>query len=274
MWRVVTAAGALALALGACGAAEGEAPPEAQEPVDVVVIGDSIAETGWAEQYAEKLQSELDRPTRPHVESTMTIPDAVKAVETGGAAQDAIAGAEVVVVEVGYNNALPWPGTGVGCGGEAENDSSAAYADWARTTDRVCLAEWVKTYGELYDQVLVGIKRLRGDQPTVYVTMGAPNADLAPVKEFPDWLLAGFKPQQWGKEWLGSAYDRWNTMIEERSSAAGYQYVDIYRAFNGEDARSAYYPELTDDGVHPNQAGNDVIVEQLGDVDLSAVSDS
>jgi lysophospholipase L1-like esterase len=73
------------------------------------------------------------------------------------------------------------------------------------------------------------------------------------------------------KDWAVAAYDRWNAMLTERATAAGFQVIDLYHAFNGADGRQTYYPQLTDDGTHPNQAGNDLIAATLAGADLSAI---
>jgi lysophospholipase L1-like esterase len=190
----------------------------------------------------------------------MVVPDALDLVSKPGPEADMIAAADVVVVEVGFNNALPDPDTGIGCKG------------YFLDTEPECLAEGVKTYGNLYDQVFAGVKALRGDKPTVYVVTTSINGNLAPPDAFPDGLLA-LDPARTDdlKAWAVSAYDRWNTMLTERATAAGFQVVDLYHAFNGADGTMTDYPEFTDDGAHPNQAGNDLIASKLAAVDLSAI---
>lgn len=276
MRRVVMVLGAAVLLCACNGGEASEAPGQpARQPIDVVAIGDSLAVTGWVEQYGAQLKESLQVSVNTHVVNAMEIPDALKAVKSPGPEQDRVAGAELVIVEVGYNNAVPYPYPDevIGCGGTLADDTPASFATWVRTTTPSCLDEGVATHAGMYGEVLAAIKTLRGDERTVLVSMGAPNADLAPVEAFPDWLLAGWAddPQE-GKAWFVATYDRWNAMIQEQAGAAGYQYVDVYHAFNGPDGTSSYYPRYTDDGVHPNQAGNDAIVGVLRSVDVSAIS--
>lgn len=99
------------------------------------------------------------------------------------------------------------------------------------------------------------------------------NGNVVPAKDFPDGLLSYDKSgKDKLKKWAVAAYDRWNTMLAERASAADFQVIDLYHPFNGPDGKTTYYPELSDDGAHPNQAGNDLIAAQLAQADLSALT--
>jgi lysophospholipase L1-like esterase len=272
MWRGVATAGAVALLLSGCGGGVENAAAEVADQVRVVVVGDSLIDTegvctgctGFVQQFTDHVGKALGKPAESATVKAGGVPDAVQAVSTPGAAADSVAAADVVVVQVGYNNALPDPETGIGC------------KTWILDTEPGCLAEGVATYGTLYDQVFAEVKALRGDKPTVYVAMGTVNGNLVPAEDFPDGLLSPTytKPEERDevKAWAVAAYDRWNAMLEERATAAGFQYVDLYHAFNGPDGESVYYPELSDDGTHPNQQGHDLIAEGLAAVDLSALS--
>ena len=270
MWVVQAGvAAALVLTLTGCGEATGTGVDAESDSLQVVIIGDSLINPddgcpqgclGFGEQFTDRVASQLGTEAELQTVVAMGVPDAVEVVSKPGMEADKIAAADVVVVEVGFNNALPDPETGIGC------------STWFLDTAPECLEQGVETYGELYDQVFAGVKALRGDRPTVYVATTTINGNIVPADAFPDGLLA-LDAQRTGelKAWVVAAYDRWNTMLTERATAAGFQVIDLYHAFNGVDGTRSGYPEFTDDGAHPNQAGNDLIASKLAEVDLSTI---
>ncbi len=270
MWRVVVAAATVALTLGACGGDGGARPEPSADTVQVVVIGDSLINpkngcpegcTGFAEQFTDHVASVVGTPAEYQTVPAGGVPEAVEAVSETGTESSTLAAADVVVVEVGFNNALPDPGTGIGCG------------TWFLDTEPGCLAEGVATYGDLYDEVFSGLKSLRGDRPTVYIATTTINGNITPAESFPDGLLAldpTREPEM--RQWAVDAYNRWDTMLTERARAAGFQIVDLYHAMNGPDGTKTNWPEYTDDGAHPNRAGHDLIASLLARADLSAIS--
>ena len=68
-----------------------------------------------------------------------------------------------------------------------------------------------------------------------------------------------------------AAYDRWNKMLCDRAANARATCLDLYHAFNGQDGTSPVPADLTSDGTHPSQKGNDLIAGMLGKVDLGAI---
>ena len=271
MWRQVVIAGAAALAFSGCGGAAGTTDEVEPDKAQVVVIGDSLINpengcpggcTGFVEQFSDHVASVLGSEAEYQTVASNGLPDALEAVSKPGPEADKIAAADVVVVQVGFNNALPDPETGIGC------------KTWFLDAEPECLAEGVKTYGGLYDQVFAGVKALRGNEPTVYIATTSVNGNISPSEESPDGLLAIYATSDREKEakaWAVAAYDRWNTMLTERASAAGFQVVDLYHAFNGPAGSQDYVPEYSDDGAHPNQAGNDLTAAKLAEADLSAI---
>jgi lysophospholipase L1-like esterase len=277
MWREAGVTAAALLMLSGCGGCAsgrdekgiGVVVGATSDEVQVVVIGDSLIDpangcpagcTGFAERFTDHIASVLGVRATYKTVATSSVPDAVEAVSKPGPEADKVAAADVVVVQVGYNNAVPDPETGIGC--------KTLLLD----TEPECLAEGVKTYGALYDQLFAGVKRLRGDKPTVYVATTTINGNIAPIDAFPDGLLAmDRKNQSEVRTWAIAAYDRWNTMLTERAAAASFQVVDVYHAMNGPDGTQTNYPKYTADGAHLNQAGNDVVAYKLAGVDLSAI---
>ena len=270
MWRRVVIAAAAALAFSGCGGAAGTTDEAKPDKAQVVVIGDSLINpengcpggcTGFVEQFTDHVASVLGSEAEYQTVASNGLPDALEAVSKPGPEADKIAAADVVVVQVGFNNALPDPETGIGC------------KTWFLDAEPECLAEGVKTYGGLYDQVFAGVKALRGNEPTVYIATTTVNGNISPAEESPDGLLAIYATSDREKEakaWAVAAYDRWNTMLTERASAAGFQVVDLYHAFNGPAGSQDYVPEYSD-GNHINQAGNDLTAAKLAEADLSAI---
>jgi len=269
MWVQAWIAAALVLTLAGCGEASGTGVDPEPETLQVVLIGDSLIDPdngctqgclGFGEQFTDQVASQLGTGAELQTVAAMGVPDAVEVVSKPGMEADKIAAADVVVVEVGFNNALPDPETGIGC------------STWFLDAEPECLEEGVTTYGDLYDQVFAGVKALRGDKPTVYVATTTVNGNIVPADAFPDGLLA-LDVQKTGelKAWAVAAYDRWNAMLTERATGAGFQVVDLYHVLNGADGTLSWYPEFTDDGAHPNRAGNDLIASKLAEVDLSTI---
>jgi hypothetical protein len=273
MWRRITMAAAVTLALAGCAGGAQPAEKEAADPVRVVVISRIPATepelsqpcsgcNPWWKQFANHVGSELGREVELDVVPVGGVPEALKAVSQPGAEADKVAAADVVVVSTGANQALPDPETGIGC------------KAWFLDAQGPCLAEGVKTYGELYDQVYASIKALRGDKPTVYVQTTSTNGNISPPDEVPDGLLSLYtKPdrQDEAKAWAVAAYDRWSAMQTERATAAGFQVVDTYHALNGPDGTQDLVPEYNEND-HFNAAGHDKFAEQLAKVDVAVLS--
>jgi lysophospholipase L1-like esterase len=248
------------------------------EGFDLVVIGDSLIDptgvcngcTGFAEQFAGHLEGALGGPVAVHRVMAMTVPDAQSVVESYDFARTLIAQADVVVVEVGYNNAMPDPETGIGCGGSLGAQTATEIAAWLRSTEPECLASGVATYGALYDEIFASVRELRGEQPTVYIATTTIDGNID--ESLSDSLLGLLDPadRPFAKEWTLDAYDRWNTMLADRATAAGFDVVDLYHEFNGPDgARPS--GELAVDSAHPSQKGNDAIAAKLAEVDVSVL---
>jgi lysophospholipase L1-like esterase len=243
---------------------------------DLVVIGDSLIDptgvcngcTGFAEQFASHLEDALGAPVAVDRVMAMTVPDAQSMVESDDTARTRIAQADVVVVEVGYNNAMPDPETGIGCGGSIGTQTATEIAAWLRSTEPECLASGVATYGALYDQIFAGVRELRGEQPTVYIATTTIDGNID--ESMSDSLLGLLDPadRPFAEQWTLDAYDRWNTMLAERATAAGFDVVDLYHEFNGPDGTQPS-GELAVDSAHPSQKGNDAIAAKLAEVDVS-----
>ena len=231
------------------------------DAVNVVVIGDSLAGTGWVEMYRAGVESKLGRPVRAEVLNGMTVPEALQTVQSGPS-HETLASADIVIVETGFNNALPDPETGIGCGGNLSD-----FMIWIRSTEPNCLAEGITTYGSLYDGIFAGIKDVRAGKPTVFIATSTIDGNIDPET---DGLVAAVaesdRPD--ALAWSLAAYERWNTMLKERATEAGFTIVDLYHAFNGPDG-TLPPGDLSKDGAHPSAKGDSLIAEMLSGVDLS-----
>ena len=265
--------GAALAAVSRSSVAIDSAPAPALTRVDLVVIGDSLiglsgtkcqAEClGFVQEYTYFLRDAFGVDTYSYAKAPAPgVPDAVQLVTEDDEWRQTVADAEVVVVETGFNNALPDPATGIGCGGSFS-------IDWILSTQPECLEQGVATYGELYDQVFAGINELRAGQPTVLIVTTTINGNIDASIRDGLLALAGDRADE-VKAWAVAAYDRWNAMLTERAEAAGFVVVDLYHAFNGPDG-SQPPGVLWGDGTYPSPAGYDLITAMLADVDLSVL---
>lgn len=274
--RTLAVTALLALLATGCGAgAETSAHPTgtpssttaAEDVVHIAVLGDSLAETAWPDLYGKKVAAQLGRPVEVKVLTAMGVPEGADLV-TGS--RESVADADIVIMETGFNNALPDPETGIGCAGSFGSNASGILR-WIKSTEPTCLTEGIKTYAGLYEQIFAGAKAARAGKPTVFVAMTTVDGNNDPKQA--DGLI-GIMPKAARPEvldWTLAAYDRWNTMLDGRAKAARFQVVDMFHAVNGPDGSRAV-GNLSDDGRHPNAKGDALYVRQLEAVDLSALS--
>lgn len=267
--RGLTVVVAAVFILAGCGG--GTDTEDQSEAVRVVVLGTSfptsepeLSDPGkWWVQFADHVAAELDTETTYDLLSLGSVQDAVAAVSKPGPDADTIADADIVLVTVGGNQALPDPETGIGC------------KAWFLEAKGPCLEEGVATYGDLYDQVYAGVKALRGDKPTVYAQATSFDGNIESPDDVPDGLLSLYTKsgqEAEAKAWAVAAYDRWATMQTERATAAGFQVIDNYHAFNGPDGTAALIPAYLDPPSELNAGGHDLYASQLTGIDLSAIS--
>jgi lysophospholipase L1-like esterase len=245
--------------------------------VNLVVIGDSLINptdvcpgcTGFVEQYAGYIQETLGVPVDHGTVPAFVVPDALQIVSSDDEARAHIADAEVIVVQVGFNNALPDPDTGIGCGGSLGTTTDEVI-DWILSTKPDCLTEGVATYGDLYGQILATIKQLRDGQPTVFILTNTIDGNIDP--SFPDGLLAiaGDRVDE-VLAWALASYERWNAMLADQAAAAGFELVDLWHEFNGSDGTTPP-GQLSVDAAHPSQEGNDLIAAKLAEIDLAVLA--
>ena len=263
----------LTLLTGCSGGVEASTPTPTEDGLEIVVIGDSLADTvnhcpgctGFADSFASHVEQALGRPTAASLILAMKVPDAQAVVESDENARAKLADAEIAILQVGFNNVLPDPETGIGCGGSLAQGVPV----WFSTLTTECLEAGVATYGQIYGETFDELRKIRGDEPTVFIVTNSLDAN---IDSNPQGWLALFDSENRAavKEWTVAQYDRWNAMIAEEADAAGFTLVDIYHVFNGDDG-TAEFGDLSIDGAHPSQEGNDVIGDLLSEVDISVL---
>jgi lysophospholipase L1-like esterase len=254
-------------------------PPEASGvPIHLLVIGDSIpfAEfcpgcTGFVSQYAEELRvrtgrrvevvnrSRNDSAGMTQIETQLTDEETLR---------DQVVRADVVLVSVGYNNALPDATTWADCPGDM-GGTVESYVAWALKTTKGCLEGGVEAYAAQYDRIFGTITQLRDPSTAVLAAINVHDGNLGG----PDLRAAKLsaKTRSDLDRWMIDVYDRWNTMLCRTAAEHGFACIDVYHAFNGP---KGDHPSgaNTADGAHPSQAGNDVIADLLARLDITAIT--
>ncbi len=245
----------------------------------MVVIGDSIPFgrhfcpgcKAFVNQYGEALTAKLGHPvyvinrSRDDSAGMQQIEDQVT---TEASLRDQISKAGIVIVSVGYNNALPDASTGVGCGGDM-GGTVESYVAWALSTTATCLKAGIATYAAQYDRIFSAITDLRHGAPTIYIAINVHDGNLGG----PDFVNANLPSATRARidRWIIDAYDRWNAMLCAKAKVHQFTCVDVYHAFNGPKGDQSSRTN-TVDGAHPSQAGNDVIARLLDKVDTTAIA--
>jgi GDSL-like Lipase/Acylhydrolase family/Peptidase propeptide and YPEB domain len=250
---------------------------QAEEPLELVVIGDSIPFAGFCpgcvgfvEQWGRELQDRTGRPVEIRNRSRDDSADmaAIRDQALGDEVlRSEIADAEAIIVSVGYNTVVPDPDLGLGCLGDYGSFPDG-YIAWALANPTTCQQAFFDAHAATYDEIFSAINELRDGAPTVVAVLDVHNGN----KDDPAFTSATVSDATMAdfQEWLTGVYDGWNSMLCDRATEAGFSCVDAYHAFNGPNGREPSRP-WTVDGAHPNQAGNDLIAELLAGVDLSAL---
>ena len=288
---VVTAGLALAALLAACsGAATARdeygtpsTTPTTSKALNLVVVGDSIAFGGhfcpgcndFVAQYATIEQSRTGRKIKTENRSrddTPGLPEIVTQVKTDKSLRHELAAADIVIVSVGGNNALPDLGNPPPGGLKPECDLVApGFTDTIIghivATTLACNAKEVAAWAPSYDSIFGTIAGLRRNRLTVLIALNVHdgNLDNPDIKAAMD--AATFMKTQ---EIIIDVYDKWNTMLCAQAKSHSFACVDLYHAFDGPRGNKKQ-PNLTVDGTHPSQAGHDVIAALLAKINPAAV---
>lgn len=283
------------LLVAACGASTGSTAPSVAVPsvpaaapspsgpadaLHLVVIGDSIPFgdhfcpgcTAFPDLYAKDLETRLGRPvalanrSRDDSATMDMIELQLKGEEM---LRGQVGAADVVLLSVGFNNAMPDTGTWSGCTGNM-GGSIQEYVAWALATTPACIKEGLDTYATQYDRIFSAITDLRAGKPTVYAVINVHDGNL----NGSDFTDAGLPADKLAKvnAWMIGIYDQWNAMECAKGKEHGFACVDVYHAFNGPKGDKPSGLVNTIDGAHPSQAGNDLIASLLAKLDTSAIA--
>ena len=255
----------------------------------LVVLGDAVPSTepcpgctGFVEQYAAHLETATGRPVEVADRSrtdTAGLLDIEAQVSGEERLREQLAEADVVIVSVGANDVMPDAaaagmlrkrrGGDWGCGGDM-GSTTKSYAAWALATTPECLEAGRMAYLGLYDSIFGTVAELRHWQPTVAIALNTYDRHLYGA----DFVEAGLDQLTldtlW--PWMTALYEDWNRMECGRASAHYFTCVDVHHAFNGP-AGDQPLGDLSVDGVHPSQAGHDLIASLLVDLDLTPALD-
>ena len=250
------------------------------DALHMVVIGDSIPFgghfcggcTAFPDVYAKELEARLGHPVEvvnrsrddsagmDQIESQVTEEEKLR---------DEIAAADVVILSVGFNNAMPDPATGVGCKGDGIT-TMETWIPWLLAAKEGCLQDGLDTYAAQYDRIFSAITDLREGKPTVYTAINVHDGNLGS----PDFRDANVSDAQKAAvdRWMIAWYDRWNEMLCGKAKQHDFACIDVYHAFNGPQGDIPNGPKNTMDGAHPSPIGHDLIASLLAKVDTTAIA--
>ena len=266
-------------------AAATTAPGTATVPaaLNLVVVGDSIPFgghfcpgcTAFVDEYAKAMQRRSGQQVKVANRSRddgAGVPQIVEQVTSDAALQADLTQADIVILSVGANNALPDysnpppGGFPAGCDAVAPGISDSIIGHIVATTphcNEATAAAWAKDY----DTIFTKISELRAGKPTVFIALNVYDANI----NNPD-IKAALDATAFAatEKVIVDAYDKWNAMLCKEASANGFVCVDIFHLMNGPDGAQPL-GDLAIDGTHPSQKGNDMIAAVLAKVDAGTV---
>jgi lysophospholipase L1-like esterase len=226
----------------------------AEEPWDVVALGDSFIagsgaggpQRGLAGAYARLLGDQLGVETVLHAYvETGTVADVNGKLVARRDLQEDLAGAEVVIVWLGYHNVLDvlW--------------GESCETEWPEPL-LTCLTEATATMPADYDALLGAIAALVSDEAVVMIG----NQALGPP-EILEWGDEPFWP-----ELKAAAYDVWAEGIAAAAAAHGAILVDSAPWLTGPEGNQLLRADLlASDGIHFTAAGYAALAELFLEAD-------
>jgi lysophospholipase L1-like esterase len=252
----------------------------------LVAIGDSLAHpsscdgcTDFVQLYGEAIteatgmQVEVDNRTAvqfsnvPAVQATQLLNDLL----TDQSMRDAIAGADIVLVNVGFND-TPWNRLDNPCG--ASNYTSTVIR-WNEITP-ACTARVVGEYKQTLDEIFTEIDELRGcwtpkGEPTTCSERGGKDTALRLATVYNDWIgyddtpTAALAPSELADEMFVDA-QCWVVVMH------GGRCADLFHVLNGPKGTQDAGPYLVQDHTHLNQKGHQRVADALIALGLSPLS--
>jgi lysophospholipase L1-like esterase len=247
----------------------------------LVAIGDSIAQpsdcagcTDFVHLYGQAISAATGIPVDvddraaiqlsglPPVEASALLDDLL----VDASLRQAIAGADIVLVNVGFND-TPWNRFDNPC---AASNLEVTVVQWDLITAS-CITRVADEYAQTLDRILTQIDELRGcftppDQPPDFcASIGRKDTLLRVVTVYDDWIgepgtpAAALAPTE--------AADRAFVQAQCWMAAEhGGRCADVYHALNGRAGASDAAEYLADDHTHLGQPGHDLIAKLLEDL--------
>lgn len=244
---------------------EAGAPAGGDGVVEYVALGDSIAtgfpaSEGYVDRYAAHLEADLGVRVRVTnlARNGWTSDDLLEALRDDPELREAVGRADVLTWDIGGNDGLGARRTYLRgeCGGADNQD---------------CLRAGLEEFRSNWDAVMDEILALRSGDGAVIRTMDLYNpfvtAETATDSWEDDGGLSDF-------EVLSGYLRQMNRYMAETAAARGIPVARVSLAFNGPDGTEA--PEddgyLAADGIHPSEAGHEVIAGLLRELGYAPVS--
>jgi lysophospholipase L1-like esterase len=253
---------------------------------NLVAIGDGLAHpsscdgcTDFVHLYGEAITEatgmpvEVDNRTAiqfsnvPAVQATQLLNDLL----TDQSMRDAIAGADIVLVNVGFND-TPWNRLDNPCGAA---NYTATVIRWNEITP-ACTARVVGEYKRTLDEIFTQIDELRGcwtpkGEPTTCSERGGKDTALRVTTVYNDWI--GYQdtpeevlaPSELADEMFVDA-QCWVVVMH------GGRCADLFHVLNGPKGTQDAGPYLAEDHTHLNQRGHQRVADALIALGLSPLS--
>ncbi len=247
----------LAAAIAACG--DSETPVDATassapaEDVRLVVIGDSIAMnspqdcpgcSGFVQQYADAAQTALGATVTVSnlaEHTNLTLPALLEGLPE---LSDDLAAADVILVGIAHNSFEL--NADEPCGAPLIDDNP----DWSAVTP-ACGKRAAAGFEDDFNELFTKVAALRDGRPTV----------LRALNRYDDWRGSEGIPSV-DTDRAKALVDEWDRVLCDAAVRHDFGCVDLHAAMNGPNGLISAMPLLSD-GVHPNQAGHDVIAAAL-----------
>jgi lysophospholipase L1-like esterase len=239
----------------------------------LLAIGDSIPYNspddcpgciGFVDSYGAALEAELGEPvtvlnrSRHDGARTGHIQEQLQSDE---ALLEELAGADVVLVSVGFNDGPPFVEPHDGCPAPLGDSAGVPeYAEAGAATTRACINTVLQI---VRDQAAGVFASIRDVAPKAVV--GA----LTPYDAWRGWPELDQVDASGLYDAVTYFLQTWRPALCEEAAATGAVCVDVYSAFNGPDGTQPPGAYLAPDYAHPSQEGNDRIRDLLVEADLA-----
>lgn len=243
---------------------EPTASPSGTRPWSLVVVGDSIPFnspddcpgcTGFVDRYAAAITLATGHPVTVQNLSQhngLQIDGLLAELETDQPRRAALAGADIIVVSIGFND-IGWIRLDDTCDGPTPETEPM---DWTKYT-AACGISSAAAFKPKLERIYADVVALRAGKPTI----------LRTTNRYNDAIAASWSAGK-GEALKGSraVVEGWNAMACKAAQLNGFVCVDIYHALNGPDGAKPLGDFVGQDETHPSDRGNEMIAGVLTDV--------